>query len=375
MAIRKRPGRASPFQVYWNNPFTGKRESASFVSLLEAKKHDSLIKHKLEYERETFRPDDFEEEPEGMTVEALFYLYIKGKRFEKLNAEKLLSAIDPIIEDIGHMDITTLSKTDIMTAMQRQLDGFARPPRRKADSKLPPPALKRVKPITVKNRFGILKSALNWAEEQGHIDHVPKFHTKKPSAEKIPPPTREECQAIFAVCAPHIQRVIVLGLSFGMRIGRSELLKATWADVNFTTATFRVWSANKNKEMPWRDIPIRADLVSVLKGWHDADMKEGMQHLIHYDGKPVMTTFGKAWKAALNRAGITRRIRPYDLRHAFATEALEGGADIGALAEIMGHADKTMILTTYQHVREQMKKQVISSLPELPICAQAHVPK
>ena len=77
----------------------------------------------------------------------------------------------------------------------------------------------------------------------------------------------------------------------------------------------------------------------------------------------------------LRRAGITRRIRPYDLRHAFATEALAGGADIGTVATIMGHADKTMILSTYQHVREEQKRQVVAALPRLPSCAHPHVPK
>ncbi|GAB1254497.1 hypothetical protein Defa_19840 [Desulfovibrio sp. TH_2024_36128] len=53
MAIRYRQGRASPWQCYWNNPFTGKRESESFVTQPEAEKHDSLIKHRLRFERES----------------------------------------------------------------------------------------------------------------------------------------------------------------------------------------------------------------------------------------------------------------------------------------------------------------------------------
>jgi len=44
------------------------------------------------------------------------------------------------------------------------------------------------------------------------------------------------------------------------------------------------------------------------------------------------------WGKTLKRAGITRRLRPYDLRHYFVTKALEDGADIKALAEVVGAA-------------------------------------
>lgn len=377
MAIRKRPGRASPYQVYWNNPITGKRESASFSSLQDAKKHDSLVKHRLQFERESFRPAEDEDAggPEGITVETLCYLYIKSKRLTKANAAKMLSALDPVFEDLGSCDIKALNKKDIMAAMQKQLDAYVRPPKRKKDSKRPPLPQRRIKPITVKNRFGILKSALNWAEDQDWIDSTPKFPTRKPPSLKIPPPTISECADIYAAAAPHVRRAIVLGLSFGMRIGPSELLKITWDDIDLKLKTIRIWSAGKNKNMPWRNVPLPDALVATLEVWQSEDNSLGMRYLIHYRRKPITSGFGKAWRATLRRAGITRRIRPYDLRHAFATEALVGNADIGAVAAIMGHADPTMILTTYQHVKPIQKKQAVESIPKLPSCAQMDVPK
>ncbi len=50
MAIRYRAGRKSPWQVYWNNPHTGKRESESFATEAEAKKEESLVKHRLRFD-------------------------------------------------------------------------------------------------------------------------------------------------------------------------------------------------------------------------------------------------------------------------------------------------------------------------------------
>ena len=57
----------------------------------------------------------------------------------------------------------------------------------------------------------------------------------------------------------------------------------------------------------------------------------------------------QGWHNALRRAGIARRIRPYDLRHAFASLALVYGADIKCVAETMGHKNITMLLSVYQH--------------------------
>ena len=357
MAIRYREGRASPWQCYWNNPFTGKRESESFNTEEDARKHDSLVKHRLRFERESFRKEDAEqvESSCGLTLEACYLQYLKQKKFSKKALEWQMDAMRVPLQKIGSLQVTAVQGSHIVDIM-KELQSHP------------------VKAVTVRGRLSVLRTVLRWCVGSGFCDPIPFPKLPPAHYERFIPPTPEEMAAIIQVAAPHIVRVIVLGAQCGVRVGPSEMLRLTWDDVDLVRRVLRVHGAKKNHSAPWREVPIRESLVPFFEAWQAEDNARGAAHLINFKGRRL-STIKTAWGHALRRAGITRRIRPYDLRHAFATDLIAGGVDIGTVSKLMGHNSPAMILTHYQFVMDRQKRAAVEALPEIEYVPKAMCPK
>jgi integrase len=59
-----------------------------------------------------------------------------------------------------------------------------------------------------------------------------------------------------------------------------------------------------------------------------------------------------------------RSIRIYDLRHGFATAALEAGTDVRTVADLMRHSSTRITQDVYQHVSSERKREAAERIAE-----------
>ena len=219
---------------------------------------------------------------------------------------------------------------------------------------------------TACRRMGIVRAAYHWAARWGLLPTNPLagLQLASPAPQTPDPPTAREARMLYATAAPHVQRVIALGMATGARIGPSELFRLRWTDIDTRGAVLRMPNAAKGARAEAREVPLRQDVLRLLRRWEAEDAGYGCQWVIHYRGRPVRS-ISRAWRNPLRRAGIERRIRPYDLRHAFASRALDHDADLKCVAEVMGHANEKMIVRFYRHTSAKQRRKAVNAAPSL----------
>lgn len=123
-------------------------------------------------------------------------------------------------------------------------------------------------------------------------------------------------------------------------------------------------TSRKNPNQPWREVPIPESAIPLFNEWYNEDKEAKIKYVVHFNGRKI-NSIKTAWKTILKNAEIDRRIRPYDLRHAFATQLIAGGIDYGTVARLMGHSSPQMVLMHYQHVSTVQKRKAVDTLPNI----------
>jgi integrase/recombinase XerD len=152
----------------------------------------------------------------------------------------------------------------------------------------------------------------------------------------------------------------LLELAYGAGLRVSEWISLGVRDVLLEEGLVRVFGkGSKERLVPIGRSAIGAVAIYLRELRPRLEKGEGKGILLlNARGRPL-TRMG-AWKILrryVERAQITKHVSPHTLRHSFATHLLEGGADLRAVQEMLGHAD---ISTTqiYTHVDREYLRTV-----------------
>lgn len=291
-------------------------------------------------------------EPSGPTLQeiAMQYMHARSTTMATKTMWNVGNKFDKVIfPALGHLEVKKITPDILDQYVRDRIKGG-------------------VKLTTIRWDLAMIRAAIRWGVERRLLAHDPMYGYRLPRSDNavLAPPTHAEVAAIYEVAAPHVRRAIILGMYTGLRVGISEMLSLRWESVSLVDRTIFVTSAKKGG-MASRVVPIASPLLTLMQEWLAEDRTAGrVEWVVHYKGKQL-GQLREAWRTALKRAGITRRIRPYDLRHKAASDMLEAGADLKSVSEILGHASVDMTLRTYQHTSTAMRRDAINRLGnELP---------
>ena len=268
---------------------------------------------------------------------------------------------------IGNISLSKLTTLDLQTLYKKLLtEGRVE----RIEAKKQPKGLSAK---TVRNIHQIISSALKLAVEQRLIARNPADGCALPKAERKEMqtlPVEQLTSFLREAKDSGVFALYYIDLTTGLR--RGELLGLKWSDIDLEKGDLRVQRQigridGKIIEMPlktknaYRTLPLSADAISVLKM---QKCKVGNSEWVFPSpsGGPMSPdSVLHMLQRVLKRAGLPR-IRFHDLRHTFATLALQNGVDIKTVSGMLGHFSAGFTLDTYAHVTTSAKREAAKTM-------------
>jgi integrase/recombinase XerD len=219
---------------------------------------------------------------------------------------------------------------------------------------------------TIRREVSAIRTYYGFLVGEGRIAEDPSDRLETPRRGRTLPDTLSVREVEALIAAPGIddplgwrdRALLELGYGAGLRV--SELCGLLLTDLLLPENLVRVLGKGGKQRL----VPIGRSIIGAVSVYlHSLRPtldrgKSGGRVLLNARGEPLSRV--GAWgivKRATERAGIKKRVTPHTLRHSFATHLLEGGADLRAVQEMLGHAD---LSTTqiYTHVDREYLRSI-----------------
>ena len=183
-------------------------------------------------------------------------------------------------------------------------------------------------------------------------DRLPEFLTKEETQRLLNSPNPEK--------SLYWRDRSILELLYASGVRVSELVGLLISGLDLDDSFITVFGKGGKERIVPVGVPALLTLRRYLSELRPKlDQAEGRGHVyLNARGRPL--TRESVWKLVRDsgrRADINKNVSPHTLRHTFATHLLEGGADLAAVQELLGHVDisSTQI---YTHVDREYLRQI-----------------
>ena len=221
-------------------------------------------------------------------------------------------------------------------------------------------------PASIRRNVSSVRTYFRYLLADGHVVRDPSERLETPKRWRSLPDVLSVDEVNRLLAAPSLDEPFafrdraLLELAYGAGLRVSEWITLAVRDVLFEEGLVRVFGkGSKERLVPIGRSAIGAVAISLRELRPKPGRGEGRGSLLLPTPPPPLSRVG-AWKILrhhVEKAQITKHVSPHTLRHSFATHLLEGGADLRAVQEMLGHAD---ISTTqiYTHVDREYLRAV-----------------
>ncbi len=206
----------------------------------------------------------------------------------------------------------------------------------------------RKKKTTIGRKVAALKTFFKFLVRKGLVEKNPAEFIQTPKKEMHVPTflTVEEMMALlgqFTETGPddeNLRNRAMLELLYSSGIRRAELIGLNEGDIDFEQALVKVRGKGKKE----RYVPVGAEALKSMKDYMERGRKiDGCsgQNQPFFTNRKGQRLSEKMVARIVDRlaeiGGVHRKISPHVFRHTFATHLLDGGADLRAIQEMLGH--------------------------------------
>lgn len=273
---------------------------------------------------------------------------------------------DLVIPRIGELPLSQLSGLRLQMLYQELRTSGRTHPQRHAGQGL--------SPKTVRSVHLFLHAALEQAVRAGVIAKNPTTECKPPKLERKEMKviqTEQIGEYLQAAAERNVLPLFFLELTTGLR--RGELLALLWSDLDPQNRSISVTKsvARLDGELVVSKPKTQHSIRTLIIPQQAVDLLV-QEHNLH-PNNPYMfpspttgtmygpETVARIHKRLLKDAGL-EDCRFHDLRHTFATVALQNGVDIKTLSGMLGHYSSGFTLDTYTHVTRKMQEEAAEKM-------------
>ncbi len=219
---------------------------------------------------------------------------------------------------------------------------------------------------TVARKLAAIRAFYRVMVQRGELESSPADLVASPKADSYLPAVLKAAEAADLLGAMPVSTPLelrdraIFELAYSAGLRAQELVDLDVEDLDLDAEELRVQGkGGRTRVVPageyaWKALEAYTERARPALAGHADEPPTERALFLSKSGRRLSTSdLRRRLRVALGRASVQTGVTPHTLRHSFATHLLEGGADLRAIQELLGHAS---ISTTQTYTRVESKR-------------------